>query len=534
MKGSKTFLIVFLLLALLLPEALLAGGGGEQPAPAAAQPAPAAEKPSAGPKRGGTLNAAMMVKITSMDPLNGNSFVGEGCVYLGVYNRLLRKDEAGKFVPELAKSWKVSEDGKKVTFELQQGVSFHDGTPFNAEAVKFNYDRLLDSKDAKTAYAYFADVESFQVVDPYTIAMNLKRPSAVVMDALTYRGGFIVSPTAFRKLGADYVRAPVGTGPFKWAEEIPGSQVVLTRNENYWEKGADGKSLPYLDKIVLRIITDDSVRLIEIQSGNTMLSVRVPAESMDIVQKDPKLEMVQTPIADVFRLFLNQRKAPFNNLKLRQAVGYAFDREAMAKAIVPGQGYVAPFLVMPGEAYFSKYDPYSYNPTKAKQLVAEAGYPNGLDVGFMMIAREPDNSIAPVVQSYLAAIGIRTTIEPLERQIYVQRGQRGEFDLALAQKTIPMVSPFLLFAEQLASNGSGNRADWKNARFDELLAQLGGTFAVDKQAAIVAEMQRLCLDDAGQTILFHRANYNANNRKVKGVQFQNEGAWRFTEAWLEP
>jgi len=110
------------------------------------------------------MTGAMMVKITSMDPLTGNSFVGEGCVYLAIYNRLLRKDDAGKLVPELAKSWTVSPDGKRVTFELQQGVTFHDGTPFNAQAVKFNYDRLLNPKDATTAYQYFTDVESFEAV----------------------------------------------------------------------------------------------------------------------------------------------------------------------------------------------------------------------------------------------------------------------------------------------------------------------------------------------------------------------------------
>ena len=519
-------LVLIAMVAIAVPSTLFGTGKADQPAQPASQPA-------AGPKRGGTMTGAMMVKITSMDPLTGNSFVGEGCVYLAIYNRLLRKDDAGKLVPELAKSWTVSPDGKRVTFELQQGVTFHDGTPFNAQAVKFNYDRLLNPKDATTAYQYFTDVESFEAVGNFQLVMNLKRPSAVVMDALTYRGGFIVSPTAFKTLGANFAQTPVGTGPFKLVEWIPDNRVVMTRNENYWERGADGQRLPYLDKVVLRIITDDSVRTIEIQSGNSDLSVRVPAESMEIVRKDSKLEVVQTPIADVFRLFLNQRKPPFNNLKLRQAVGYAFDRAAMAKAIVPGQGYVAPFLIMPGEPYYSPYDPFTYDAAKAKQLVAEAGYPNGLDVEFMMIAREPDNSIAPVVQSYLAAIGIRTKIVPLERQIYVDRGVKGEFELALAQKTIPMVSPFLLFAEQLASNGSGNRAAWKNAQFDELLNRLGGAFDLAQQKSLIAEMQKIHLDDAGQTYLFHRANYNANSRKVRNVQFQNEGAWRFTEAWLD-
>ena len=522
-------LVLIAMVAIAVPLNLFGSGKPDQPvAPATGQTAP---KPAAGPKRGGTMTGAMMVKITSMDPLTGNSFVGEGCVYLGIYNRLLRRDDSGKLVPELAKSWTVSPDGKQVTFELQQGVTFHDGTPFNAQAVKFNFDRLLNPKDATTAYQYFTDVESFEAVGNFQLVMRLKRPSAVVMDALTYRGGFIVSPTAFKK--PDFAQNPVGTGPFKLVQWIPDNRVVMARNENYWEKAPDGTRLPYLDQVVLRIITDDSVRTIEIQSGNSDLSVRVPAESMEIVRKDSKLEVVQTPIADVFRLFLNQRKPPFNNLKLRQAVGYAFDRAAMAKAIVPGQGYVAPFMIMPSEPYYSPYDPFGYDPAKAKQLMAEAGFAGGLEVEFMMIAREPDNSIAPVVQSFLAAIGIRTRIVPLERQIYVDRGIKGEFELALAQKTIPMVSPFLLFAEQLASNGSGNRAAWKSAQFDELLNRLGGAFDLAPQKSLIAEMQKIHLDDAGQTYLFHRANYNANSRKVRNVQFQNEGAWRFTEAWLD-
>jgi peptide/nickel transport system substrate-binding protein len=527
MKRTVGVLVVTVLALVLVAGLAFAGGKTEGPAK---EP----EKTSAaGPARGGTLVASVMTQITSMDPPNGNAFTGEGHVYLAIYSRLLRKDESGEFVPDLAKSWEFSADGKQLTFKLREGIKFHDGTPFNAEAAKWNLDRLLDPKDATQAYQLFTDLDSVTAVDPYTVRLNLKRPSAVVLDALTYRGGFMISPTAFKTYGEDYNQHPTGTGPFKFLEWIPNNRCVVVRNENYWEMGEDGKPLPYLDQITLKQIIDDSVRVVELQTGNVAMVDRIPAESMDIIRGDANLDLVRNPTATTFRLYLNMRRPPFNNLKLRQAINYAFDRQAMADALVPGQGSVNPFLYLPSERYYSTYTPYSYDPAKAKKLLAEAGYPNGLDVGFMMIAREPDVTIAPVVQSYLQEIGIRTEIQPLDRLIYVDKAAKGDFDMSMAQITLPLPSIYLTLQQQIHSKGPVNRAAWNNPDFDATLDQLSVTFDVAKQNELLAKAQKICLDDAGQTFLFTRDGYDGKVKGLKGIVYQSEGTWLLTRAWLE-
>jgi len=531
---KKIQIVVSVVLVLFLSTGLVFAGGKVEPEKETPKMEPMAEKAAMGPNRGQSLVAGVMVKITSLDPPNGNAFGGgEGDVYLAIYNRLLRKDEQGKFLPELATSWDFSQDGKQLTFKLRQGINFHDGTPFNAEAAKWNLDRLLDPKEATQAYQFFTDLQSVAVVDPYTVRLTLKGPSSVILGALAYKGGFMLSPTAFKTYGEDYNQHPSGTGPFKFVEWVPANRCVVTRNENYWEKDENGESLPYLDKITFRQITDDSVRIVELQTGNAQMVVRVPAESMDIIRQDADLELVKSPTATTYRLYLNMRRPPFNNLKLRQALNYAFDREAMAESITPGQGEVNPFLILPVERYYSTYNPYNYDPAKAKKLLAEAGYPNGLDVEFMMIAREPDVTIAPVVQAYLQEIGIKTEIQPLDRLIYIDKAKNGDFHMSMAQITLPLPSIYLTMTQQIHSNGPINRAAWKNPEFDATLEELAVTFDVAKQDELIKKAQKICLDDAGQTFLFTRNGYDGWRKTVKGVEYQQEGLWLLTKVWID-
>jgi peptide/nickel transport system substrate-binding protein len=205
----------------------------------------------------------------------------------------------------------------------------------------------------------------------------------------------------------------------------------------------------------------------------------------------------------------------------------------MAESLLPGQGSVNPFMMLPNDPFYSEYTPYDYDPEKAKQLMAEAGFPDGMDVEFMMIAREPDVTIAPVVQAYLKEIGIRTEILPLERLIYVDKAKTGNFELSMAQITLPLPAIYLTLVQQLHSDGPVNRAAWKNAEFDALLDELAVTFDTDKQREIIHNLQKVCLDDAGQTFLFSRDFYHGHSKSLRGVEFQHEGVWRFHEVWLD-
>ncbi len=489
--------------------------------------------PGLAQESGGKLVTTSQVRVTSMDPVNGNAYGGtEGRVYLAVYERLLRQNEDGEFVPELAESWEIQPDGKAIVFNLRQGVNFHDGTPFNADAAKFNLDRLLDPEEATQAYRLYPDYAGTDVIDEHTIRVNLHSPSSIILPGLTYKGGLMMSPTAYQELGEDITRHPVGTGPFVFVEWVPGDHILVKRNPDYWQKDSAGNQLPYLDEILFRVIAKDSVAMVELQTGGAQLSARVPATSLEDIRSDENLELLASPSALIYRLYLNMRRPPFTNLKLRQAINYAIDRQSMAEAILPGQGYVQPFVVLPSQPEYWDYTPYSYDPEKAKQLMEEAGFGDGLDVEFMMINREPDVLIAPAVQAFLQEIGINTTIESLERLIYVDKAKTGNFELAMAQAGLPLPTVATWLQQQLASDGPINRAAWKNDEFDATVGELTQTFDLDAQKELMRKLQKLVLDDAGQTFLFAAQRYDARSRTLNGLEYQHEGVWRLTEAWL--
>jgi len=493
----------------------------------AALPAASGENPV----RGGNLVMGVTGKMSSLDPVKGNAFLWEGNVVLAIYDRLLRIDKDGSYVPELATSWKVSEDKLKITFKLRKGVVFHDGTPFDAEAARFNLARLMDKKDATQVYSWFTDMSAVDVVDGQTVQITMKQPNAEILTLLTSKAGFMVSPTALKTYGDQFTRHPTGTGPFKFVEEVPGDHVTLARNDAYWQKGADRKPLPYLDGLTVRIIPDDSVRVVQLQTGNIHLMQAVPAESMDVVRKDARFRIGPTPQANVYRMYMNFQRSPFTNLLVRQAINYAFDRKQMADVLVPGQGFVPPFYVPETDPYYSSYTPYSYDVAKAKALLAQAGYPNGLDTTMIVISREPDLTIAPVVQSYLQAIGIRTKIEVLERLVAVDKAIALDYNFYLAMSGGLPPSLQVFFNNFWSTKGPTNREGYSNPAFDALYAKLTQAFKPQDRKKLFAAMQKLVLDD-GETVLFGRAVFQAEIKGLAGYTYEAEGALRLTETWL--
>lgn len=483
------------------------------------------------PARGGKLVMGVTGKFSSFDPVKGNAFLWEGNVILAIYDRLLRIDEKGNFVPELATSWTISDNKLQITFNLRKDVMFHDGTPFDAEAAKFNLTRLMDKKEAPEANVWFTDMTSVDVLDQYTVRITTKKPSAEILTLLTSKAGFMVSPTAVKTYGEQFTRHPTGTGPFKYDTEVPGDHVNLKRNEKYWKLGKDGKPLPYLDELTVRTITDDSVRLVQLQTGSIHLMQAVPAESMDMIRKNTKFSVEQTPQANVYRLYINFARKPFTNLLIRQAINYAFDRKMMADVLVPGQGFVPPFYFPEIDPNFSNYNPYKYDTVKAKELLAKAGFPNGMDVSMMVVARNPDQTIGPVIQSYLESIGIRTKILVMERLSAIAKANAADYDLYLAMSGGLPPSDQIFLSMFWLSNGPNNRQGYNNPAFDTLFSKLSQTFDNQERKKLFAEAQRMVLDD-GETVLFGRAIYQANVKNLKGYNYEAEGAIRFTEAWL--
>ena len=338
----KRFWFGILVAALLLGVA--ACGTATTPAPAATSaPAAAATSAPATPAitRGGTLRIGLDSDLTTMDPHLSTAAVDRQ-VYQSIYNPLVRLDKDLTLKPELAQKWEFT-DPTTLVMNLRHGVKFQDGTDFNAQAVKVNFDRMMNPDTKSLRAAEISSVKEVQVVDDFTVKLLLKAPNAALLAVLSDRAGMMISPAAITKYGKDLARNPVGTGPFSFVEWVTGDHLSLKKFDGYWEKGADGQSLPYLDGVTYKPVTDATVRLTSLKTNTLDMINAIAAKDVAPMRtsKDPILDEVTGLGWQGY--YVNDGVAPFNKVEVRQALNYALDRDSLAKnvlfgTVTPGQG----------------------------------------------------------------------------------------------------------------------------------------------------------------------------------------------------
>lgn len=353
------------------------------------------------PKYGGTLKMALWASPSGTGGLPAELFGNDFLSSQHIIEPLLHVDGKGNIVPCLAESYKVADDMKSITFNLRKGVKFHDGTDFNAKAAKWN----LDNTIAKKSQPYWVSVD---IIDDYTVRLNLLMWTNTILTGLDGAGTWMVSPTAFEKNGADWMRNnPVGTGPFKFVSFVRDVAYKAVRNPEYWMKGK-----PYLDAVEIVYVADPMTQAAVLQSGDVDVLQIEPAKMAADLKALGFTEDVQ--VTSTFCLLPDtvHPDSPFANKKVREAVEYALDREAIAKAFSYGFWQAAYQIPAPST---NVYDPnYSlarkYNVDKAKQLMTEAGFPNGFSATLLVIPVGIDRNIAVAIQSNLAQIGITLEI----------------------------------------------------------------------------------------------------------------------------
>src|SRR6059036_2767932 len=292
-----------------------------------------------------------------------------------------------KLVPGLAQSWDISRDGLMYTFKLLPNVKFHDGTPFNAEAVKFVFERQLNDKGpyyATGTYPYvkgfLGNVAGVEVLDASAVQIKLKAPLTPFLQYLAHQSLFMFSPESLKKRGKDVVKHPVGTGPFKLETWEPGVKVVLARNDQYWG-GA-----PKLRQAIYVPIIEAQARLAAIKTGEIDLTIDVPPDSLDNLRKDPNITVAEANSSAVWYVALNTRHPILKDKRVRQAMNLAINKEAIIRDILKGTAIVStgPMSPVYGPFREEKTTQYPYDPAKAKALLKEAGYPNGFEVTFFV------------------------------------------------------------------------------------------------------------------------------------------------------
>ena len=467
---------------------------------------PASQAPARTPDD--VLVVGQIAEPKSMDPANVTA-VNDFRIVVNLYDGLVRyADGKLEVEPALATDWEISDDGTVYTFNLRRGVKFHDGTPFNAEAVKFNFDRMLDEDHPYNDTGpfplsfFFSSIQRTEVVDEYTVRMHLDAPYAPLLSNLAYPTGLIVSPAAVREHGENYGRNPSGTGPYIFRRWEANRQVAVERNPDYWDGAPDLKG------VVFRPITDANARVNEMRSGGIDLMVEVPPNEIGRFRGNDDYEVYEQAGPHVWFLILNLREAPFDDKRVRQAANYAIDKQALVEDVLQGTAEVAagPTPRAFSWAYNEDLEPYPHDPDKARELLAEAGYGDGVDVTFY-VTEGGSGMLDPVpmgtaIQADLAEVGIDAEIETYEWNTFLGRvnpGLEGKADMAeMAWMTNdPDTLPFLaLRSEAFPDNGGFNSGYYANPEVDQLLEQARRSTDQDERARLYREMQEIVHEDA--------------------------------------
>jgi peptide/nickel transport system substrate-binding protein len=484
-------------------------------APAAAQPA-------------GTLVVALVAEPVNLDPPQVTDLNSLRVSRRIVETLVTFAEESTQIVPGLAESWTISKDGLTYTFKLRKGIKFHDGTPLDAKAVAFSIERQFNpehpaNKLGKYPFAgyFFGNVKAVEPMDDLTVRFVLKEPRASFLAVLTAGAASIVSPTAVMKWGADYALNPIGTGPFRYVSWQRGQQVVLEKNPGYWRGPVK------IDRVIFRPIVEDQARLTELLTGAVDMIVGVPPDFVDQLEGSGKATLLKQVGAHVWYLGINNQKKPFDDKRVRQALNYAVNKDAIVKDVLKGTGSPSSGPVLPGTwGADTALKAYPYDPARAKKLLAEAGYPNGFSTTMWVpesgSGMQSPVAMATVMQSNLKAVGVTVTLQTMEWGAYLAKLRSKEQDLFalswMAGSEDPdMVMYPLLHSSQWTPNGP-NRALYKNDKFDELLAQARQTTDQPKRAALYREAQKILVEDAPWVFVDHEVQIAAMSKRVQGFK----------------
>ncbi len=511
------------------------------PQPAATKPAAPAAAPAAKIKRGSTLKIGNAAEWTpNADPIQ-NDQSGSGA-YEGLFStfaKFVRNPQTKKFEvkPGLAESWE-SPDPKTMVLKLRKGVTFHDGSPWNAEAARWNIDRWKNHKKSG-AKQDAALIDSMQVVDYYTLKLNLKAPPAGLMAVMSDGAirTWVVSKETAEKMGDDYIaRNPVGAGPFKFAEWKAADSMTLKRYDKYWEMGEDGQPLPYLDSVVYRVIKDNSVRAIELKTGNIdFANSNMLAKDIAGLAATPSLQQAEMDWqGDSVYFFFNAKKDRLGtNKPLRQALQYAVDRESFAKTMAPGMGKPAYYHWGVGMLGYDETLPrYDYQPEKAKQLIGQAGVGSGFDLSVVILQGDTQTKSAEILKSMWERIGVRLELDVRERAAAIAAYESGNFEFGLSGKPLGEIDPNML--NNRFMTGMNKNYGWTdNKDLDKCFEDGMSTIDEAKRVEIYKNCQKLIFEDAYFGLTHWVPNDRWVNKRLKGWDLRFGGDLRLTNIWID-
>jgi ABC-type transport system substrate-binding protein len=471
--------------------------------------------------------------------------------------------------PCLATDWTISDDKKTITFNLRKSVQFHGGFgEMTADDVVFSFARQYDSNNwyhDKGEWAYwgymFTDIESVEKLDTYKVAIHMRQPNASIMTSLAMFTVAIVSEKAAQEYGDDYFKNPVGTGPFEFVEWVKDDHITLQAFQDYW------RDPPKIAQLVFKVIPDPSARLMALQAGEVHGIEYIDPKQLDIVRNDPKLQLISQAGMNVGYVALNCGEGyvdansngkwdageevevpgafePFKDVRVRQAIDYAIDKESIVRNLYQGAATVAVEGMPPSLfGYNTDITGYPYNPQKARDLLADAGYPDGFTVTMwhMPVSRPyfpVPTEIAEAIQADLAAVGITVELFTEDWGTYLQDTEAGKHSMAMLGWTGDNGDPdnFLnvLYSQDKATVGSaGNIGFKKNPEFQDLLNRALATYDQDERAALYEQANQLLVDQCSHIFIAHSDQNLAFLATVHGYVIHPTSRKFFYPVWVE-
>jgi peptide/nickel transport system substrate-binding protein len=500
---------------------------------------PSSTAAAAAPRSGGTLVIAQQADLETADPQGGVG-VAVYPVY-ALFEPMMDFDEQMQFFPLLATNWEQL-DPTHLRVKLRQGVTYHSGNPFNADAVQQSFERFARPGVPGRAYALLRMVKGVQKVNDYEVIVETDGPFTPLKTHLSHIAAVLIDPDQAAKAGAEYGMNPTGTGPFKFTSWQRGNQFVVEKNPNYWQQGK-----PYLDRVIYRIIPDANARLLAFEKGEVDMALNIPPQEVKRLKNDPNVNLREINITRSVYMGVNYKREPFDNPNVRQALNYAVDKTAIVSAIQEDTVDLASIPYpkhVPGSGE-GKVKVYEYDPARAKQMLDETGWMPGPDGIRQKDGKKmefklsyPQGTIpngketAEVIQQNLQSVGVGVALEALDAPTHFSGLQGREFEGFLAAVAAVNGDVHYIFTNQWTCGGLWNGGSYCNPKVDQLVEEAQRQTDEQQRFAKYIEAQQILAEDSAMVSLFHMKWYIGLKNYVKGVTISPTEHILVTEANL--
>lgn len=483
-------------------------------------------------KVGGDLNVGLNSDVVTLDPLKSTALVDRQ-VMLNLYDTLVKISPQNTILPDLATSW-TYKTPTQLLFTLRTDVKFQDGTPFNADAVIFNIQRIL-STPSSPRYSEVSSIKSVEAVDSSHVLFTLKKAFTPLLATLTDRSGMMLSPAVVKKLGTALGNGPTnaGSGPFTFSQWVKNDHLTIKRNPNYWLKDDQGNALPYLQSIQYHPITDGNVEFSNLQTGTINVADTIDPNNVAAAKSNPDLVYKQSPGLSFFGIMLNTKTAPLNNLHVRKAIEWGVNREEIVHSVFKDIDVVSQGPIPPTSwAYDKSFAPYSYDVNKAKSELAQSGTSGNVSFTLLIPSGSPlITQQAQFIQSELQPAGITVNIKQETFATLLSDTTTHNFQAAIlgwSGRPDPDGNLYSWFH----TSGGNNDMQYSNAQVDALLEDARTTGDQGQRTTDYQKAQQLILQDASYVFIYHGTTIQATTSNVKNFTLLPTGILNFTSVYI--